>query len=187
MSDKDNHLIWLDLEMTGLNANLDHILEIATVVTDSQLNILAEGPVMAIHQSENFLHRMDAWNVKHHGESGLIDRVRASLVDETAAQNATLEFLSQWVTAGKSPLCGNTICQDRRFLWNYMPKLESYFHYRNLDVSTLKILAQRWAPQIAAGVTKNSEHKALQDIRDSINELKYYRQHFIKVGGQTHG
>jgi oligoribonuclease len=184
MSDKDNRLIWLDLEMTGLNADSDHILEIATIVTDSHLNILAEGPVIAIYQSEALLKKMDAWNVKHHGQSGLIDRVRTSVVDETAAETATLEFLSPWVNPGKSPMCGNSICQDRRFLWNYMPKLENFFHYRNLDVSSIKILAQRWAPAVAAGLTKNTEHKALQDIRDSIDELKYYRQHFIKLGGE---
>lgn len=182
MSDKDNHLIWIDLEMTGLNPDLDRILEIATTVTDSHLNILAEGPLIAVYQPENILNKMDAWNIKHHGESGLIERVRTSTMSEEAAQNATLEFLSQWVTSGKSPMCGNSICQDRRFLWKYMPKLENYFHYRNLDVSTVKILAQRWAPAIAAKLTKNSEHKALQDIRDSIDELRYYRQYFFKPG-----
>ncbi len=182
MSEKDKHLIWIDLEMTGLNPDLDHILELATIVTDSHLNILAEGPVIAIFQPEDILNKMDAWNVKHHGESGLIERVRVSTMDEESAQAATLEFLSAYVTTGKSPMCGNSICQDRRFLWKYMPKLENYFHYRNLDVSTVKILAQRWAPTIVSGVSKNTEHKALQDIRDSINELKYYRQHFFKPG-----
>lgn len=182
MSGKDHHLIWIDLEMTGLNPDLDNILEIATAVTDSHLNILAEGPVIAIHQSETNLKKMDAWNVKHHGDSGLTERVRASSIDEEAAQAATLEFLSQWIAPGKSPMCGNSICQDRRFLWKYMPKLEKYFHYRNLDVSTVKILAQRWYPAIAAGLNKNAEHKALQDIRDSIDELKYYRQHFFISG-----
>ncbi len=180
MTINENHLIWIDLEMTGLNVDHDHIIEIATIVTDSNLNILAEGPVLALHQPDDILNSMDEWNKKHHSQSGLIDRIRASTIDEATAEKMTLEFLSQWTSSGKSPMCGNTICQDRRFLWNYMPKLERHFHYRNLDVSTVKILAQRWAPQIAGGIKKNAEHKALQDIRDSIEELKYYRQHFIK-------
>lgn len=180
MTINENHLIWIDLEMTGLNVDHDHIIEIATIVTDSNLNILAEGPVLALHQPDDILNSMDEWNQKHHSQSGLIDRIRASTIDEVKAEKMTLEFLSQWTSPGKSPMCGNTICQDRRFLWNYMPKLEHHFHYRNLDVSTVKILAQRWAPQIAGGIKKNAEHKALQDIRDSIEELKYYRQHFIK-------
>lgn len=180
MTINENHLIWIDLEMTGLNVDHDHIIEIATIVTDSNLNILAEGPVLALHQPDDILNSMDEWNKKHHSQSGLIDRIRASIIDEVTAEKMTLEFLSQWTSSGKSPMCGNTICQDRRFLWNYMPKLERHFHYRNLDVSTVKILAQRWAPQIAGGIKKNAEHKALQDIRDSIEELKYYRQHFIK-------
>lgn len=180
MTVKDEHLIWIDLEMTGLDVDHDHILEIATIITDSNLEILAEGPVLAIYQPDEILQGMDEWNVKHHGQSGLIDRVRASLVDEAQAEATTLEFLAQWVPVHKSPMCGNTICQDRRFLWNYMPQLEHYFHYRNLDVSTVKILAQRWAPNLAAALKKSSEHKALQDIRDSIDELKYYRQHFIR-------
>lgn len=180
MTVKDEHLIWIDLEMTGLDVDHDHILEIATIVTDSNLEVLAEGPVLAIYQPDEILQTMDDWNVKHHGQSGLIDRVRASRVDETQAEALTLEFLAQWVPPNKSPMCGNTICQDRRFLWNYMPQLERYFHYRNLDVSTIKILAQRWAPDLASALKKNAEHKALQDIRDSIDELKYYRQHFIR-------
>jgi oligoribonuclease len=181
MAAKDDHLIWIDLEMTGLNVDHDHILEIATVVTDSALNILAEGPVLAIYQPESSLSTMDEWNVKHHGQSGLIERVRTSLIDESSAEKTTLEFLEKWVPAGKSPMCGNSICQDRRFLWNYMPKLESYFHYRNLDVSTVKILAQRWAPALMQGLKKNAAHQALDDIHDSIQELIYYRQHFIKI------
>lgn len=181
MAVKDDHLIWIDLEMTGLDVEDDHIIEIATIITDSHLEILAEGPVMALYQPDEILNTMDEWNVKHHNQSGLINRVRASHIDEAGAETATLEFLAQWVSAGKSPMCGNSICQDRRFLWRYMPKLENYFHYRNLDVSTIKILAQRWAPAVAAGLHKSTEHKALQDIRDSIEELKYYRQHFIKM------
>lgn len=181
MTFSPDNLIWIDLEMTGLNPAHDLILEIATIITDSQLNILVEGPVMAIHQREEILDRLDAWNAKHHGESGLLDRVRASDWNEAKAEAATLEFLSEWVPYRKSPLCGNSICQDRRFLANYMPKLENYFHYRNLDVTTLKILAQRWAPEVAASITKNAEHKALQDIRDSVEELRFYRQHFIKI------
>lgn len=187
MASREDRLIWIDLEMTGLNVDHDHIIEIATVITDSNLAILAEGPVLAVYQPEKLLSTMNEWNVKHHGQSGLIDRVRASLCDETAAEALTLEFLAKWVPAGKSPMCGNTICQDRRFLWHYMPRLESYFHYRNLDVSTVKILAQRWAPTIAAGLNKNTEHKALQDIRDSIAELQYYRKHFIKSEGVING
>ncbi len=184
MSNKDDRLIWIDLEMTGLNVNQDHIIEIASIVTDSDLNVLAEGPVLAIHQSDEILQGMDDWNQKHHGHSGLIERVRASSCSEASAEAATLEFLAQWVAPGKSPICGNSICQDRRFLSNYMPKLEKYFHYRNLDVSTLKILVQRWSPALAAGLKKNATHQARQDILDSIDELKYYRQHFI-VGGMN--
>lgn len=179
MTVREDALVWVDLEMTGLNVDHDHIIEIATLVTDSNLSILAEGPVLAIYQPDAVLHSMDAWNVKHHGQSGLIDRVRASTISEADAEAVTLEFLAQWVPAGKSPMCGNSICQDRRFLWNHMPKLEGYFHYRNLDVSTVKILAQRWAPTVAAGINKSAAHQALQDIRDSVEELKYYRQHFI--------
>ena len=180
MTVKPDHLIWIDLEMTGLDVDHDRILEIATIITDSDLNILAEGPVLAIHQSEEVLATMNDWNVQHHTKSGLVARVRQSDFSEVKAQATTLEFLGQWVPAGKSPMCGNSICQDRRFLWNYMPQLEAYFHYRNLDVSTLKILAQRWAPNVASGINKSSEHQALQDIRDSIEELRYYRKNFIK-------
>lgn len=180
MTQHADNLIWVDLEMTGLDVDHDHILEMATIVTDTHLNILAEGPVIAIYQPDEILKLMDSWNVQHHTQSGLVERVKTSHFDENKAQADTLEFISQWVPAGKSPMCGNSICQDRRFLWNYMPQLEAYFHYRNLDVSTLKILVQRWAPQIAIGLQKVSEHKALQDIRESIEELRYYRQHFIK-------
>lgn len=176
--DNDN-LIWIDLEMTGLSPERDLIIEIATVVTDAQLNILAEGPVMAIHQSDAALAGMDEWNTRQHGGSGLTDRVRSSSVTTRAAEQATLDFLAQWVPAGKSPMCGNSICQDRRFLARYMPRLEAYFMYRNLDVSTLKELARRWYPDVFAGFSKDSSHLALDDIRDSIAELRYYRTQML--------
>lgn len=171
-----DNLIWIDLEMTGLDPQTDRIIEIATLVTDSQLTILAEGPVLAIHQSDATLATMDDWNQKQHGASGLIARVRASRVDEREAEQRTLEFLSQHAPKGQSPMCGNSICQDRRFLARYMPELEAYFHYRNLDVSTLKELARRWYPERIKGFTKISTHLALQDIRDSIDELRFYRE-----------
>ncbi|MBL8260556.1 MAG: oligoribonuclease [Candidatus Competibacteraceae bacterium] len=171
-----DNLIWIDLEMTGLNTQTDRIIEIATIVTDSQLNVLAEGPTLAIHQSDAALAAMDDWNQKQHGESGLIGRVRASAVDERQAERLTLEFLSRQVPKGKSPMCGNSICQDRRFLARCMPELEAYFHYRNLDVSTLKELGRRWYPEQIKGFNKSSTHLALQDIRDSIEELRFYRQ-----------
>ena|SRR3989338_954837 len=180
MTINDNHLIWIDLEMTGLNPELDRILEIATIVTDSNLNILAEGPVFAIHQEQKLLSQMDSWCMKHHGESGLTQRVQTSEVTENEAEIATLHFLKKWVPEGKSPMCGNSVYQDRRFLYRYMPTLEQYFHYRLLDVSTLKILSQRWAPHILSNLNKVSTHVALQDIRDSIAELRYYREHLIK-------
>ncbi len=176
----DTHLVWLDLEMTGLEPARDHILEIATLVTDTQLNVLAEGPVLAIHQPEAVLAAMDDWNQQHHGASGLLARVRASQLDEAAAEEETLRFLNQWVPAGKSPLCGNSICQDRRFLARAMPRLEAWFHYRNLDVSTVKILAQRWAPAVADAFKKDSAHLALADIRESIAELRHYRAHLLR-------
>jgi oligoribonuclease len=174
------HLIWIDLEMTGLNPDSDLIIEIATVVTDKDLNILAQGPVLAVHQSDDALAAMDDWNQKHHGDSGLIDRVKASSINDADAERLTIEFLKQWVPEHTSPICGNSIGQDRRFLYRYMSKLEAYFHYRNIDVSTLKELAARWAPEVKEGFNKESTHQALQDIIESIEELRYYREHFIK-------
>lgn len=174
------NLVWIDLEMTGLQVERDRIIEIATIITDSELNILAEGPVLAIYQLNRHLNAMDDWNTRQHNGSGLIARVEKSSIDEAEAERQTLTFLQQYVPAGKSPMCGNSICQDRRFLHAYMPKLCAYFHYRNLDVSTLKELCQRWAPDIAKRYFKQSQHLALQDIRDSIDELKFYRQYFIK-------
>ncbi len=179
MQNKDN-LIWIDLEMTGLDTNNDLIIEIATIVTDAQLNVLAEGPVMAIHQSDEILNGMDEWNTNQHGKSGLTKRVRESAVNEAAAEAKTIEFLKQWVPERASPMCGNSICQDRRFLHRCMPQLEAYFHYRNLDVSSLKELAQRWAPDVAKGFKKGDAHLAMEDIRDSIAELRYYREHLMK-------
>jgi oligoribonuclease len=176
-----DHLIWIDLEMTGLDTRNDVIIEIATIVTDSQLKVLAEGPVLAIHQSDEALAAMDEWNTRQHGKSGLAERVRQSDIDEAEAERRTLTFLQQYVPTGKSPMCGNSICQDRRFLARCMPSLETFFHYRNLDVSTLKELAGRWAPTVAKSFKKESSHLAMDDIRDSIDELKHYREHFIKL------
>lgn len=175
------NLIWIDLEMTGLAPQIDCIIEIATIVTDSQLNILAEGPVLAIYQSDAALAAMDDWNQKQHGESGLVARVRASAINEREAELRTLEFLSHYVPSGKSPMCGNSICQDRRFLARCMPELEAYFHYRNLDVSTVKELGRRWYPEQVKGFNKTSTHLALQDIRDSIEELRFYRERLFIV------
>jgi oligoribonuclease len=175
------HLIWLDLEMTGLDPTRDRIIEMATIVTDSNLNIIAEGPVFAIHQPDSLLDDMDDWNTKQHNGSGLVARVKASHVDEKQAEAATIEFLKKYVPLGKSPMCGNSIWQDRRFLARYMPELEKYFHYRMIDVSTLKELALRWSPSVYNGVEKESRHLALDDIRDSINELRHYRTHLIKI------
>ncbi|WP_028388664.1 oligoribonuclease [Legionella fairfieldensis] len=177
----NNNLIWIDLEMTGLDPEKDHIIEIATVITDAHLTILAEGPVLAIHQDESLLSTMDEWNTRQHNQSGLVKRVLESTITETAAEKQTIEFLKKYLDKGKSPMCGNSICQDRRFLYKYMPQLAAYFHYRNLDVSTLKELAKRWRPQLLNGVVKESKHLALDDIKDSIAELAYYRQHFINL------
>ena len=182
MPQNPNNLIWIDLEMSGLDTTQDVIIEIATVVTDSELNTLSEGPVLAIHQSDEILNGMDDWNTKQHGSSGLTERVKNSKVNETEAERETIEFLRQYVPAKASPMCGNSICQDRRFLARCMPELEAYFHYRNLDVSSLKELTKRWAPHVFKGFSKQSSHLALDDIRDSIDELKYYREHFLKIG-----
>jgi oligoribonuclease len=175
----DTNLIWIDLEMTGLYPDKDRIIEIAVVVTDAHLNNRVEGPVFAIHQSDATLDAMDNWNKGTHGKSGLIDRVKASTIDEAEATKQTIAFLKQYVPKGKSPMCGNSICQDRRFLANYMPELEDFFHYRNLDVSTLKELARRWKPGILDGFKKAQAHTALADIQESIEELAYYREHFL--------
>ncbi len=175
------NLIWIDLEMTGLHPDRDRIIEMATIVTDSDLNVLAEGPVIAVHQSDEVLAGMDEWNTRTHGESGLVKRVRESQIDEAQAEAMTIAFLEQWVPRGKSPICGNSIGQDRRFLVRYMPALESYFHYRNLDVSTLKELAARWAPAVRDSFIKQGTHQALDDIRESIAELRHYREHFLRV------
>ncbi|WP_133130846.1 oligoribonuclease [Legionella yabuuchiae] len=175
------NLIWIDLEMTGLNPETDRIIEIATIVTDAQLNILAEGPVFAVHQPEALLNAMDEWNTRQHNQSGLVTRVKESKISEAEAEEKTIQFLSQYLDKGQSPMCGNSICQDRRFLVRYMPKLADFFHYRNLDVSTLKELAARWNPKLLSGVKKQSKHLALDDIKDSIEELVYYRKHFIAL------
>jgi len=177
----NSRLIWIDLEMTGLDTFNDHIIEIATVVTDKDLNVLAEGPVLAIQQSLDIMHGMDEWNRKQHGNSGLTDRVLASDVSAADAEQKTLAFLSQWVEKGQSPMCGNSICQDRRFLAREMPVLERFFHYRNLDVSTVKELARRWSPKVLEGLKKAGTHLALDDIHESIAELRHYRQHFIRI------
>ena len=181
MNVDNNNLIWIDLEMTGLDTVNDVIIEIATVVTDKDLNILAKGPVMAIHQSDEVMAGMDGWNTNQHGKSGLTERVRVSEFNEKDAETATIEFLSQWVEKGKSPMCGNSICQDRRFMARCMPELEDYFHYRNLDVSTLKELAARWKPEVSKGFKKQGSHLAMDDIIDSINELDYYRKEIMSI------
>ena len=177
----ENNLIWVDMEMTGLFPDTDRIIEVAVVITDPQLTVRVEGPVFAIHQSDATLDGMDAWNKNTHGRSGLVDRVKASTVDEAQAEAALIEWMSQYVPKGKSPMCGNSICQDRRFLARWMPQLEQHFHYRNLDVSTLKELCHRWAPSIAKGFNKDSRHLALDDVKDSIAELRFYREHFLRL------
>jgi len=179
--DKKQHLIWIDLEMTGLIPESDRIIEIATIITNTDLQVVAEGPVLAIYQTEETLERMDEWNKRHHGSSGLIERVRLSPNNESEAEQATLKFLNQYCESGFSPMCGNSICQDRRFLARYMPSLEKFFHYRNLDVSSIKELAKRWRPDIADGVKKQGAHLALDDIKDSIDELRHYRKHFFRT------
>lgn len=179
---RDAHnLVWLDMEMTGLEPERDRILEMAIVVTNNQLELVAESPSWAVHQTEEVLAAMDDWNQKTHGRSGLIERVRASSLDETALQTEALEFLKKYVAQGSSPMCGNTIGQDRRFMVRYLPELEAWFHYRNLDVSTLKELSKRWAPEVYRGFKKRSRHTALADIYESIDELKYYREHFLRL------
>lgn len=180
MAISDHNLIWVDMEMTGLVPETHRVIEIATIVTDTNLAVLAEGPVIAIHQQPAELEAMDEWNTRTHTRSGLVDRVRSSTITEQDATEATLDFLRQWVPEGKSPMCGNSICQDRRFMARHMPELETFFHYRNLDVSTLKILMQRWRPDLPEA-PKQGAHQALEDIRESIEELRHYRTHFLRV------
>ncbi len=174
-----NALIWIDLEMTGLNPDTDRIIEVATIITDGELNVVAEGPVLAVHQTDAMLAGMDDWNQRTHAGTGLIDRVKRSSYTEADVERLTLEFLQKYVPKNKSPMCGNSICQDRRFLVRTMPQLETWFHYRNLDVSSIKELVRRWKPNLCSGLVKKNTHKAIDDIRESIEELKYYREHFI--------
>jgi oligoribonuclease len=181
MAQDSSRLIWIDLEMSGLNPETDKVLEVAIVVTDSDLTTVAEAPVLVLHQSDAVLAAMDNWNKSTHGKSGLLERVKASLLDEAAAEAKMMEFLGQHVPPGASPMCGNSVHQDRRFLARYMPSLEAYFHYRNLDVSTLKELARRWKPEVLSGLVKHGKHEALADIYESIEELRYYREHFLRV------
>lgn len=181
MAQDPNHLVWLDMEMTGLDPERDRVIEIAIVVTNSQLDVLAEGPVIAVHQTDAVLAGMDAWNTATHGKSGLVQRVRESTFDEARTEAACLAFLADHVPAGKSPMCGNSICQDRRFMARHMPQLEAWFHYRNLDVSTLKELARRWKPGLVDQLKKHGRHEALADIHESIAELRFYREHFIRL------
>ncbi|BAU57381.1 3'-to-5' oligoribonuclease [Halorhodospira halochloris] len=175
------NLIWIDLEMTGLDPSQDRIIEMAAIVTDSNLDVIAESPILVINQSQQVLQNMDEWNTKQHNQSGLIERVRSSTMDEVQAEDEMLRFLGQYVPAGVSPMCGNSICQDRRFMARWMPRLEAYFHYRHIDVSTLKELARRWAPGVAQGVSKSGSHLALDDVRDSIAELRHYRREFMRL------
>lgn len=181
MKPNSNHLIWLDLEMTGLDPDADKIIEIATIITDRHLQVIAEGPEIAVFQKDEILDGMDEWNTKHHTRSGLVERVKKSTIKEEDAEAQTLEFIMQYVPPNKSPMCGSSICQDRRFLYKHMPKLEQYFHYRNLDVSTVKELAKHWHPEIAKGFKKKSKHQAMADIRESIEELKHYRDTFFNL------
>jgi oligoribonuclease len=181
MAQDPNSLIWIDMEMSGLNPEVDRVLEIAVVVTDSELNAVAEAPVLVVHQADALLNAMDEWNRSVHSKSGLIARVRASALSEAGAEEQMVRFLERFVPPATSPMCGNSVHQDRRFLVRHMPRLEAYFHYRNLDVSTLKELARRWSPQVVAGLTKHGKHEALADIHESIEELKYYREHFLKL------
>ncbi len=181
----DNNLIWVDMEMTGLNPDRDRVIEVAVVVTDAWLQTLAQGPVLVVHQSDETLDGMDAWNKGTHGRSGLIERVRASTLDEESASAQLIKFLAPYVGAGKSPMCGNSICQDRRFMARWMPQLEAYFHYRNLDVSTVKELAKRWRPEVVRSFEKKSKHEALADIYESIAEMQHYREHFLRLPEQV--
>ena len=181
MPQDQNHLLWIDMEMTGLNPDKDRIIEVALIVTDAQLVTVAEAPVLVVHQEEAVLDGMDAWNKGTHARSGLIDKIKASTSTEAEVEEKMLAFVAQHVPARTSPMCGNTICQDRRFLARWMPELEAYFHYRNLDVSTLKELVKRWKPELAKGLAKHGKHEALADIQESIEELKYYREHFLRV------
>ena len=181
MAQDQNNLVWIDMEMTGLNPDSDRIIEVAIIVTDSALQTVAEAPVLVVHQSDAVLDGMDAWNKGTHGRSGLIDKVKASVLDEAGAEQAMIDFLKQHVPSGISPMCGNSVCQDRRFMARHMPRLETWFHYRNLDVSTLKELVRRWRPELAKGMTKHGKHEALADIQESIEELKYYREHFLRL------
>ena len=184
MPQDNNALIWIDLEMTGLEPDTDRIIEVATIVTDANLNVLAEGPVLAVHQSDEVLAGMDEWNTRTHGNTGLTERVKTSVLSEPEAEQQTIDFLKQYIAKGKSPMCGNSICQDRRFLVRTMPELEAFFHYRNLDVSSFKEVIKRWRPNLLKGFSKKNTHKALDDIRESIEELKYYREHFLKLEDQ---
>ncbi|MEI7431549.1 MAG: oligoribonuclease [Betaproteobacteria bacterium] len=181
MAQDANQLVWLDMEMTGLDPERERIIELAMIVTDNNLELIAESPVWVLHQSDAQLEAMDDWNKNTHGRSGLIAKVKASVLDEAAVEAAALEFMQAYVPKGATPMCGNSIGQDRRFMVRYMPKLEDFFHYRNLDVSTLKELCKRWKPEVAKGFVKKADHTALVDIRESIEELKYYREHFIKL------